>query len=159
LNQDVFGLPVPNSINAYHESQAELICQSFLYWLRRPLIVPSECLAKTLFEAPIAVVSHGVEANPIFNYANRLALSIFNMDWDDFVILPSEKSAEPLARSERLRLLSLVDKDGYVEDYSGIRIDSLGQRFRISNGIVWNLVDLGGSLRGQAACFDNWEKV
>jgi len=112
-----------------------------------------------LFEAPIAVVSHGVEANPIFNYANRLALSIFNMNWADFVVLPSEESAEPLDRSERLRLLSLVDRDGYVEDYSGVRIDSLGQRFRISNGIVWNLVDLEGSFRGQAACFDNWEKI
>lgn len=159
MNQDVFGLSFSNSISAYHESQSELICQSFLYWLGRPLIAHSECLAKTLFEAPIAVVSHGVEVNPIFNYANRLALSIFNMDWDDFVILPSEESAEPLARSERLRLLSSVDKDGYVEDYSGIRVDSLGQRFRISNGVVWNLIDFEGSLRGQAAYFDNWEKI
>ena len=159
MNQDVFGLPFSNTINAYHESQAELICQSFLQWLGCPLISPSECLGKTLFEAPIAVVSHGVEANPIFNYANRLALSIFNMNWADFVVLPSEESAEPLDRSERLRLLSLVDRDGYVEDYSGVRIDSLGQRFRISNGIVWNLVDLEGSFRGQAACFDNWEKI
>ena len=148
-----------SSLSQYHENQAELICRSFLYWLKRPLIVPSDCLGESLFEAPIVVVSHGIEANPIFNYANRLALSLFKMNWDDFVLLPSEKSAEPLARSDRQRLLSTVDRKGYIIKYAGERVDSLGQKFRISNGIVWNLVDQEGSLQGQAACFDNWEKL
>ena len=148
-----------SSVSKYRENQAKLICHSFLYWLKRPLIVSSDCLGESLFEAPIVVVSHGIEANPIFNYANLLALSLFKMNWDDFVLLPSEKSAEPLARSDRQRLLSTVDREGYMINYAGVRIDSLGQKFLISNGIVWNLIDHEGRLRGQAACFDSWEKL
>ena len=100
-----------------------------------------------------------VELNPIFNYGNRMALSVFKMDWADFVALPSEESAEPLARSERLKLLSLVERNGFVEGYSGVRIDSAGRRFRIVNGTVWNLVNQEDDFMGQAACFDNWEEI
>jgi hypothetical protein len=31
------------------------------------------------FEAPIAVMSHGTAKEPIFNYANRTALNLFEM--------------------------------------------------------------------------------
>ena len=159
MNRDICGSLCPSFLSAYRSSQAELICESFLYWFGRPLVRSSGCLGEALFEASTAIVSHGIGLNPIFNYGNRMALSVFKMDWADFVALPSEESAEPLARSERLKLLSLVERNGFVEGYSGVRIDSAGRRFRIVNGTVWNLVNQEDDFMGQAACFDNWEEI
>jgi hypothetical protein len=59
-------------------------------------------------------------------------------------------------RDERARLLERTLRDGYVDDYAGIRISSTGKRFRIEQAIVWNLVDAAGIRHGQAATFDHW---
>jgi hypothetical protein len=59
-------------------------------------------------------------------------------------------------RDERTRLLERTSRDGYVDDYAGIRISRSGKRFRIEQAIVWNLVDGDGHRRGQAATFDRW---
>ena len=69
---------------------------------------------------------------------------------------PSRKSAEPINREERQRLLDRVTSHGYIDDYSGIRISSSGKRFLIENAIVWDLVDHLGGYHGQAAVFDKW---
>ena len=47
-------------------------------------------------------------------------------------------------------------RDGFVDDYQGIRISRTGKRFRIEQAIVWNLVDDQGRHAGQAATFDHW---
>ena len=49
-----------------------------------------------------------------------------------------------------------IRRDGYVDDYRGIRISKSGRRFRIEQAIVWNLIDAAGHLHGQAATFDAW---
>jgi hypothetical protein len=59
-------------------------------------------------------------------------------------------------RDERARLLERTRRDGYVDDYAGIRVSQSGRRFRIEQAIVWNLIDAAGQLRGQAATFDTW---
>ena len=69
---------------------------------------------------------------------------------------PSRLTAEPMHRDERARLLERTCRDGYVDDYSGIRISQSGRRFRVEQAIVWNLVDAAGHLRGQALTFDTW---
>lgn len=125
-----------------------------------PESVPNvEVLARALWEAPFALVSHGTEADPIFNYGNRTALNLFGMTWAEFVELPSRLSAEPLHRDERARLLDAVSLRGFIDDYSGIRIAKDGRRFRILNAVVWNLVDAQGCHRGQAATFGEWEPL
>jgi hypothetical protein len=43
-----------------------------------------------------------------------------------------------------------VQRRHAIADYSGIRIDSQGRRFRISNARVWSLPG------GQAAAFSAW---
>ncbi|MCB2079450.1 MAG: MEKHLA domain-containing protein, partial [Novosphingobium sp.] len=62
-------------------------------------------------------------------------------------------TAEAPMRDARQQLLDRVTRDGYIDDYSGIRISSTGRRFRIENAIVWNLVDGNGARHGQAATF------
>ncbi len=96
---------------------------------------------------------------PGFFYGNRLALQLFEMDFAAFTRLPSRLSAEPLERDARARLLERVAQQGYVEDYSGVRISGSGQRFMIAAATVWNLADEDGCYRGQAAVFPEWEPL
>lgn len=107
--------------------------------------------------APFGIVSHGVEADPVFNYANRTALALFEMDWDAFTATPSRLSAEPMERAARTRLLERVARDGYIDDYSGIRIAASGRRFMIREAVVWNLQESTGRFYGQAAMIPKWE--
>jgi hypothetical protein len=119
---------------------------------------PAE-LARTLYQAPFALVSHNTDPDPIFNYANRTALDLFEMTWDDFTLLPSRLSAEPVHRDERARLMARVAEHGFIEDYQGIRISRTGRRFRIVEAIVWNVLDREDHLIGQAAAFHHWLPV
>lgn len=138
---------------------AHLLLDSFTRLLGRDLVPrdasPAE-QARRLFESAFVVVSHGTEADPVLNYANATALRLWEMDWDTFVQTPSRLTAEPLHRDERARLLERTRRDGYVDDYAGIRVSQSGRRFQIEQAIVWNLVDAAGTHRGQAATFDRW---
>jgi hypothetical protein len=51
----------------------------------------------------------------------------------------------------------LAEKQGYVDDYQGVRITSDGRRFRIRECILWNVLNETGDKIGQAAKFDRWE--
>ena len=110
-------------------------------------------LRAALWNAPRAVVAHGTEDDPVFFYGNRLALQLFEMSFDEFTRLPSRYSAELLAREERAKLLERVTRQGYADNYSGMRIASSGKRFMIEDGTVWNLIDEQGKHQGQAAVF------
>ena len=136
-----------------------LLLDSFARFLGRDLIPRDGSAAeqaRRLFDAACVVVSHGTEADPILNYGNAAALALWEMDLATFVRTPSRLTAEPLHRDERARLLERTRRDGYVDDYRGIRISRSGRRFRIEQAIVWNLVDDAGNHRGQAATFDRW---
>ena len=112
--------------------------------------------AARLFAADFVVVSHGVEADPVLNYGNRAALALWEVDFATLTRTPSRLTAEPVHRDERARLLARTLRDGFVDDYAGVRISSSGKRFRIERATVWNLVDAGGVHRGQAATFAVW---
>lgn len=111
---------------------------------------------EAFWNAPRVIVAHGTEADPVFFYGNRLALEVFAMDFQSFIQLPSRYSAEPVNREERARLLERVSRDGFIDDYSGVRISAKGQRFQIAQAVVWNLIDAEGRVHGQAATFDRW---
>lgn len=132
-----------------------LIASSYQHLTGAPLVAaPAE-----LWEAPRAVVAHGLEPDPIFFYGNRMALELFEMPAADFIRLPSRLSAEPLLRDERARLLGRVADKGFIDDYTGVRISATGRRFRIEQAVVWNLVDASGVVHGQAATFDQWTRL
>lgn len=148
--------PTPSTANAFLAPHASLLLDSYQRLLGRPLLPPQAdplAQARALYEADFAVVSHGTEADPVFNYANRYAQQQFELDWEAFVQLPSRLSAEALDREERARLLARVTAQGYIDDYCGVRISASGRRFTISQAVVWNLHDADGIYRGQAATF------
>ena len=144
----------------FYTEHATLLCNSYQRYTGQPLIVqpPDNLpLIELLFSAPFALVSHGIEKDPIFNFGNLTALSLFEMSLEDFVQIPSRLSAEPMNQRERQRLLERVTQFGFIDDYSGIRISSQGRRFRIQKATVWNLMDPDESYRGQAAVFKDWD--
>ncbi|MGB3148066.1 MAG: MEKHLA domain-containing protein [Paracoccaceae bacterium] len=118
-------------------------------------------LARTLYEMPQPLVAHGTEADPIFCYANRAALTLWAMTWEEFTCLPSRLSAEPAAdiQSDRDRYLAEAREKGWVADYNGIRIAATGQRFRISRTRLWTVTDRDGGARGQAALIGAWQPL
>ncbi len=73
--------------------------------------------------------------------------------------LPSRYSAEPLAREERARLLAQVARQGYTDDYAGVRVSASGRRFLVRRATVWNLIAPDGALCGQAATFAEWQML
>ena len=115
--------------------------------------------AQVVFEAPFVVVSHGTQDDPILNYGNRTALSLWEMDVPTLTSTPSRLTAEPMHRDERAQLMTRAARDGFVDDYRGIRISSSGKRFLIERAIIWNLVDPEGQRVGQAATFSDWKPL
>ncbi len=115
--------------------------------------------SRALFEAPFVVVAHGTEADPILNYANRAALSLWETDLRTLLRTPSRLTAEPVHREERARLLERTRTDGYVDDYRGIRISLRGSRFLIERATFWNLMAPDGQQAGQAATFREWQPL
>lgn len=134
-----------------------LIYESYHRITGRDLVrAPSADIASALWESPMVILAHGTEPDPVFFYANRTALSLFEIAAEDLIRMPSRLSAEPMERDERSRFLQAVAQQNHISDYSGIRISRTGNRFRIAQATVWNLIDAGGTIHGQAACFGQW---
>ena len=139
--------------------QTQIMLNSYRHWTGReliPRIGSAEQQAISLDRAPFVVVSHGTQADPILNYGNQTALSLWEMSVEKLTQTPSRLTAEPMHREERARLMERTTREGYVDDYQGIRISSTGRRFRIDQATVWNLLDSSGQLVGQAATFSEW---
>ena len=78
------------------------------------------------------------------------------MTWEELTRTPSRLTAEAPNREERARLLEAVTRNGFIDNYSGVRISKTGRRFRIDRATVWNLLTPAGQPCGQAAMFDQW---
>ena len=138
----------------------QCLMRSFKKWTGQSLMAgnysPME-FAEKIFTSPFVIVSHGTQTDPILNYGNHTALELWEMSWDDFTRTPSRLTAEAPNREERARLLEIVTRQGFIDNYSGIRISSGGRRFMISRAIVWNLISESGQPCGQAATFSEWK--
>lgn len=149
----------PCAESAFLADHIILLSDSLLRWTGCGLIDPGlspELAARQLYYAPFALLSHGTESDPIINYANHTAQQLFELEWSEFTKLPSRLSAETMVQQERDALLKRVSENGYIDDYSGVRIAKGGQRFLIDHATVWNLDDREGAYAGQAAMFAIW---
>jgi hypothetical protein len=141
-------------------AQTQIIARSLKHWTGRELVPENFSaaeLAEKVFRAPFVLVSHGTEADPVLNYGNATVLSLWEMSWEELTRTPSRLTAEAPNREERARLLAAVTAQGFIDDYSGIRISKTGRRFRIARATVWNLRTEDGKACGQAAMFSDWE--
>lgn len=154
--------PEPAADNAYCADHARCLLGNFARLTRRDLLpaaLSPVAAAQALYHAPFVVLSHDAAADPLFTYANLTAQRVFEMPWQDIVGMPSRYSAEPLLREARQDLLARVARDGYIDDYQGVRIARSGRRFLVQNATVWNLCDRDNALIGQAATFAAWQDV
>jgi hypothetical protein len=149
----------PSCSNTYHQKHIEILLRSFQHWTGQELITPAASLeqaARLLYQVPFAVVSHDTEQDPVFNYGNAAALELFELPWEQFTRLPSRQSAEPEDREQRKAILERVARDGYMDNYRGVRISASGKRFEIEDAVIWNLLDADGNHYGQAASIKEW---
>ena len=150
----------PDADDEFHAGHAQLLLDSYRRWTGRDLVDPGLSAAeraRALYEAPFVVAAHGTGEDPVFNYANRAALALFETDWSGFTAMPSRLSAGPMEQEERARMLERVRRDGFMDDYGGVRVTASGRRFRLRGATLWNVVDAGGAPAGQAVTFRDWE--
>ncbi|MFN9219445.1 MAG: MEKHLA domain-containing protein [Planctomyces sp.] len=142
--------------------QAQLMLDSYSRHTGRQLLDRSDDPideARRLYHAPFVVVSHGTQADPILNYGNLLAQQLWEMDAQTLTSIPSRLTAEPTHRDERAEMMARALRDGFVDDYRGIRISRTGKRFLIERAVIWNLQDAAGRRLGQAATFSEWKPL
>ena len=141
-------------------AHTQILARSLKHFTGRDLwpgnLSPAE-LAKQVFHAPFVLVSHGLEADPVLNFGNQAALTLWEMSWAELTRTPSRLTAEVPKREERARLLAAVARRGFIDDYSGIRISQTGRRYRLARATVWNLLSENDQPYGQAALFSDWE--
>ena len=152
----------PAADNEYLANHVGILLYSFERLIGRSLISSLNsptATAQVIFNADFAVLSSGTESDPLFNYANRTALCLFELDWDSLVVLPARESAEQDHQNTRAKLMQQVQETGFIENYSGVRISAGGRRFMIEGATVWNVIDAEGMIHGQAATFSHWRDV
>jgi PAS domain S-box-containing protein len=140
-----------------YESQSffELLTSSYQRLLGRSLTgidpTPGEGPSWLYETAPFGLLAHDTQADPIFVYGNRAVQTRFGYSWAELTALPSRLSAEAPERQEREDFLQRVSRDGFVENYRGMRVTKSGERFWIEGVTVWQLIDENGNRHGQAA--------
>lgn len=141
-------------------ARCRILCDSFTRLLGRPLLpglpVDDRALGQALYDAAPVIVSHGVEADPVFWFANRTAQRLWELDWQHFTRMPSRQSVAADEHEDREELLRRAREHGYIDDYRGVRVSASGRRFRIEGVVLWNLDDAQGRRVGQAATFSQW---
>jgi PAS domain-containing protein len=148
------------------ERHSHLLMTSYHHWTGEQLIAhhkltDSKDAVQSLLDAPFAIASHQAGEDPMFNYANHQALSLFNMTPEEMLGLPSRYSAEAMLREARATFLHQVAMHGFIENYAGVRIAKDGTRFLIEEATVWNLVDvaLPKQVLGQAVIIKAWHAI
>ena len=117
--------------------------------------------AEDIFKADFILLSHGIQPNPVLNYANERALELWGATWEQLTCMPSRQTAEPgLDTEERAEFMHQVSEFGVVEGYNGVRISADGtRRFKIKDAVVWNVHNDADELIGQAATFKEVEPL
>jgi len=149
----------PDIPKNFVEKQTAVILDSYRHWTGRELLPLSSAgtdLPTALFFAPFVVVASNSAADPILNYGNAQGLKLWEMSWKQLTQTPGRHTAEAMHRDERQKFLDTVQKKGFIDNYSGIRISSTGHRFKIERATVWNLIDEDLRPIGQAATFSSW---
>ena len=144
----------PSFENNWRNDIAEIVMESHEHLLGSPILVDDNKFSsrsEALFNLRYAVLVHDTQPDPIFCYGNLAALKIFEYEWEGLLRVPSRKSAEQTEQSNRAKTMQKVQKTGYAESYSGVRVSSSGRRLLIQNTTIWNLIDTTQKPLGQAA--------
>ncbi len=145
----------PSADNNYQSDHAQLLTNSYAQLLGRSLYRYVE--PQALYHAPFPILSHSTDEYPILTYANLAAQELWQIGWLELTQMPSRLTAEPQHRDARAAMFDRMRQQGFIDDYSGIRITATGKRFEIRNAVVWTLRDAQGEKQGEAATFCEYE--
>ena len=118
----------PSEGNGYLETHVRCLLRSFNRWTGKSLYdasLPGVEQGRQLFNALFVVLSHNTGS--VLNYANRAGLNLFELTWEELVTLPSRQTTEPSEQAERERLLATVARQGYIDNYRGVRVNKSGR--------------------------------
>ncbi len=115
--------------------------------------------ALELFTLQQPVLAHNTAEDPCLIYANTSALKLWDRCWEEMIGMPSRLTAPKHKLKERRDLLKKASENLSIKGYEGLRVDRKGGLFIIKNARIWSLVDEKGFHYGQAATFNNWEKI
>lgn len=97
---------------------------------------------------------------PVFVFANHAAAKLWGLRLEEFIGMDSSKTAEAQEQTGRNELLQIVEERGFIDNYSGIRVDSQGRRFYIEDACVWQVFASSPSQKiGQAVKFERWHYI
>ena len=113
-----------------------------------------EAVAAALAAASVPVLAHGLEPEPILHYVNPACARRFATTPDALLGLPSSATTLPDDRPQRTAAFEMVRRRGWVDDYSGIRVDRNSRRFEIVQGTIWEVRDDAGVRVGDAAVLE-----
>jgi hypothetical protein len=148
--------------------QVQRMLSSYAHWTGSELCLDlglgrlageAEAVAGVIHQLPWVVVAHGMGPDPLFVYANRCALALWEIDWAAFTALPSRRSADDAHVAERSRWLATAAAQGYVTGCHGERVSAGGRRFWIEQVTIWNVLDEAGAALGQAAAYRSWRHL
>lgn len=141
-------------------SLSRRLLDSYESWLEQPLVSrtgTSAEQAERLFRAPFVVLAHDSQTDPIFCYANKRSLELWEISLQEILAMPSRLTADPQQQANRTAMLQQGLADGYLTGYEGIRVSSTGKRFFVRNATIFNVLNDSGGRIGQAATFADWE--
>jgi MEKHLA domain len=133
---------------------ADLLARTYASVVGTPLVsagISGEEAANWLYEAPFGLLAHDTSPDPLFVYANLAAQQWFEYSWHEIVGMPSRLSAEGDDRETRRIFMDSVRRQGYADEYRGLRVAKTGRRFWIEETTVWNMISPGAGMVGQAA--------
>lgn len=139
--------------------RARRLLRSYRHWAGEDLLElatdddDDASLARALFDAPLAVLAHDTQPDPLCIYANAAALAAFELRLADAPTFATSRTVEPAARDDRRAALARAAEAGLLSGYSGVRVSTAGRRFRIHDGRIWTVLDDDGRRVGQAAAF------
>lgn len=139
------------------------------YWIHLSSKSLKRCTGTSLFErldvsTPIevhdheryAVLSHGVQDDPIYHYFNRAAFRTFQFPEQVAYETPSRYSAPPGPERDVTRAKQVDDavQHDHTVIPEAIRQTYHGNLIRVRNIILWNVYDENGDRVGQTAIYD-----
>ncbi len=160
MNKAITNNP-PDVSNGYHQEHVSLLLDNLKRWTGFDLAgeynIPEDELGKRVFEADFYLLSHDESQDAILNYANKKALDLWEMTWQELINTSARETAKPDDREQRDEVMRQVNEKNFVEGYSGRRVSKSGKEFLIKDGAIWNLFAEDGKPYGRAAWFKEIE--
>ena len=157
------GLSLPSAENNYQSDHVLLILSNLKELAGIDLLTSLSCNEKEVgekaFYANFCLLSHDGASDPVLNYGNIKALELWEASWDELTSMQARETAKPDDQATREKTMKEVKENGYLTNYSGIRVSKFGKAFKILDVTIWNLTDQKGEPYGQAALFRDYEFI